>query len=111
VARDCVIDVTQPPVAHTTCLSTGWLASCGADGLVAHAEPCGAGLTCAVSGGQASCAGGTPQTDGGSTVVPGEDGGVVREQLALEGGGCAQAPGELLLAVAAVTLARRWRAR
>lgn len=110
VATACVASGSQVPSAHTTCLPTGWLAQCDADGQVAHAEACAAGLACVEENGVASC------------VVPvlGEDAGLVMGQSepvlpeprpAM--GGCSSAP-SLLLALVALLIrpaSRRVRLR
>ncbi len=118
VSRDCVTDPTQAPVAHSTCLPTGWLATCGDDGAVTRAEPCVDGLSCVVAEGQASCVAAPVQPeDAGSAMGGGElaaDGGVPdSSSIALPAamtavrGGCSSTPGALVLLVLALVRQRR----
>lgn len=111
VSRDCVTDPSVAPVAHTTCLPSGWLASCDVDGLVAQAAPCAAGLSCASSGGQTAClASAQPEVvDAGSAMGTNEP--VVDPAPQMEpvrGRGCTASPGALL-ALLALALVRRNR--
>ncbi len=92
VSRDCVSDVSQVPVAHTACLPTGWLATCGDDGRVTQAAPCDPGLSCVALEGQASCTVGPP--DAGAAMGAGEtvDGGVEPMPVKGQGCGCTSGP-------------------
>lgn len=115
VANVCVPNAAIAPVAHTTCLPTGWLAQCGDDGQVVRAEACAAGLSCVEHDGVATCEAPPAEMTPDAGMQMGMSEPIVdappagSQQLTGARGGCSTAPG-LVLAVV-VALARRRRNR
>ena len=103
VATACVADVASAPTAHTTCLPSGWLAACDAEGQVTHAEPCIAGASCVESEGAASCV--VPPLEGeGSPTPPPTSLGLMAP---VQGRGCTTSAGGALGLLALAWLRRR----
>jgi hypothetical protein len=111
VSRACVPTGSSVPMAHTTCLPSGWLATCGDDGLISKAEPCADGLTCA----DGTCVPPVmePQPDAGSAMGGGGevDAGTA-EMPPVKGAGCActSSSSDLVFALS-LLLSARARAR
>jgi hypothetical protein len=106
----CVPTPGTAPAAHTTCLPTGWLGSCDAEGQLANAAPCAEGLRCVLGDSGARCVADVVEmtpVDPGGVMGGGEP--APLQTLAPVKGGCSSAPGLFSLALTMLLFFRRRR--